>query len=141
MAVAANEELHLILSLDDTDVDKDNQASPSIRQSTNRFTVNELISVLERISSSMIKLLNTRGKELFTAFDCFASAFVETFRQCNDCVQNVKSDSVRAIKLEREFSTLRNDQNSELFMAWIQLAGDAHSSRVDCPYNEKSSKN
>ena len=147
MAVAANEEeLQFILSLDDTDVDKDDQASPSIRQSTNSFTVNELISVLERISSSMIKpevalakaiLLNTRGKELFTALDCFVSAFVEAFRQCNDCVQNVKSDSIRAIKLEREFSTLRNDQNSELFMAWPH----AHSSRVDFPYNEKSSKN
>ena len=47
MAVAANEEeLQLILSLDDTDVDKDDQASPSIWQSTNSFTVNELISVL-----------------------------------------------------------------------------------------------
>ena len=56
MVVAANEEeVQLILSLDDTDVDKDDQASPSIRQSTNSFTftVNELISVLERISSSM----------------------------------------------------------------------------------------
>ena len=54
--MAANEEeVQLILSLDDTDVDKDDQASPSIRQSTNSFTftVNELISVLERISSSM----------------------------------------------------------------------------------------
>ena len=126
MAVAANEEeLQLILSLDETDVDKDDQASPSIRQSTNSFTVNELISVLEKISSSMIKpeaalakaiILNTRGKELFTALDRFV--FVEAFRQCNDCIQNVKSDSIRVIKLEREFSTLRNDQNSELFMAW-----------------------
>ena len=86
-------------------------------------------------------LLNTHGKELFTALDCFVSAFVEAFRQCNDCVQNAKSDSKRAIKFEREFSTLRNDQNSELFMAWTQLAGDAHSSRVVCTYNEKSSKN
>ena len=151
MVVAANEEeLQLILSLDDTDVNKDDQASPSIRQSTNSFAVNELISVLERISSSMIKpeaalakaiLLNTHGKEIFTALDCFVSAFVEAFRQCNDCVQNVKSDTIRAIKFEREFSTLRNDKNSELFMAWTQLAGDAHSSRVDCTYNEKSSKN
>ena len=83
MVVAANEgELQLILSLDDTDVDKDDQASPSIRQSTNSFTVNELISVLERISSK----LNTYGKELFTALDCFVSAFVEEFRHCNDCV-------------------------------------------------------
>ena len=137
MAVAANEGLQLILSLDDTDVDKDDQASPPIRQSTNSFTVNELISVLERISSSMIKseaalakaiILNTRGNELFIALDRFVSAFVGAFRQCNDCVQNVKSGSIRAIKLEREFSTLRNDQNSELFMASGQLAGDAHSS-------------
>ena len=74
MAVAANEEeLQLILSLDDTDVDKDDQASPSIRQSTNSFTINELISVLERISSSTIKpeaalakaiiILNTDARE------------------------------------------------------------------------------
>ena len=56
MVVAANEEeLQLILCLDHTEFDKDHQASPSIQQSTNRFTVNELISVLERISSSMIK--------------------------------------------------------------------------------------
>ena len=85
MVVAANEEeLQLILSLDDTDVDKDDQASPSIQQSNNSFTVNELISVLESISSSTIKpeaalakvvLLNTLGKELFTALDCFVSAF------------------------------------------------------------------
>ena len=123
MVVAANEEeLQLI--------DKDDHTSPSIRNSTNSFTVNELISVLERVSSSTIKpeaaltkaiLLNTHGKELFTALDCFVSAFVEAFRQCNDCVQNVKSDSIRAIKFERTFSTLRNDQNSELFMAWTQL--------------------
>ena len=71
MVVAANEgELQLILSLDDT---KDDQASPSIRQSTNSFTVNELISVLERISSK----LNTYGKELFTVLDCFVSALQE----------------------------------------------------------------
>ena len=134
MVVAASEEeLQLILSLDDTDVDKDDQASPSIRQLTNSFTVNEQIS--DCLAKAI--LLNTRGKELFTALDCFVSAFVEAFRQCNDCVQNVKSDSIRAIKLEREFSTLRNDQNSELFMAWPH----AHSSRVDFPYNEKSSKN
>ena len=41
MVVADNEEeLQLILSLDDTDVGKDGQASPSTRQSTNSFTVN-----------------------------------------------------------------------------------------------------
>ena len=58
MVVAANEEeLQLIISLDHTEFDKDDQASPSIQQSTNRFTVNELISVLERISSSMINRL------------------------------------------------------------------------------------
>ena len=119
MVVAPNEEkLQLILSLDDTDVDKDDQASPSIRQSTNSFMVNVLISVLERLSSSMIKakpiLLNTHRKELFTDLDCFVSTFVEAFRQCNDYAQNVKSDSIRAMRFEREFSTLRNDQNSEL---------------------------
>ena len=127
MVVAANEELQLIPSLDDTD-DKDDQASPSIRQSTNSCTVNEvneLISVLERISSSMIKaeavlakaiLLNTHGKELFTALDCFVSPFVEAFRQCNDCVQNVKNDSIRAIKFERVLALSRymNNRSSNL---------------------------
>ena len=82
---------------------------------TNSFTIDKLISVLERISSSMIKpeatlakaiLLNTCRKELFTALDGFVSAFVEAFSQFNDCVQNVKSDSIRAIKLKIEFSTL-----------------------------------
>ena len=58
-------------------------------------------------------LLKTHGKELFTALDCFVSTFVEAFRQWNDCVQNIKSDSIRAIKFEREFSTLRNDQISD----------------------------
>ena len=121
MVVAANEEeLQLI--------DKDDHTSPSIRNSTNSFTVNELISVLERVSSSTIKpkaaltkaiLLNTHGKELFTALDCFVSAFVEAFRQMQRL--RAKSDSIRAIKFERTFSTLRNDQNSELFMAWTQL--------------------
>ena len=120
MAVAANEEeLQLILSSSMTLmlIRMIKNLLP-IRQSTNSFTVNELISVLERISSSMIKpeaalakaiILNTRGKELFTALDRFVSAFVDAFRQCNDCVQNVKSDSIRAIKLEREFSTFLND--------------------------------
>ena len=51
MVGAANEEeLQLIPSLDDIDVDKDDQASPSIRQTTNSFKVNELISVLRRSS-------------------------------------------------------------------------------------------
>ena len=75
MAEAENEEeLQLIHSLDDTDVEehKDDKASPSIRQSTNCFTVNELISVVERIWSSMVKpeaaltttiLLKTRRKK------------------------------------------------------------------------------
>ena len=63
-------------------------------QPYNSFTVSELGSVLETISSSMIKteaalaraiLLNTHEKELFTALG-FVSAFVEAFRPCNDCV-------------------------------------------------------
>jgi hypothetical protein len=40
----------LILSLDDTDVEKDDKTSPIIRQSTDAFTTNEVIAVLERIS-------------------------------------------------------------------------------------------
>ena len=90
MAVAANEdeELQLILSLDDTDVDNDDQTSPSILQSTNNFTVSELIAVLERISSScLIKaeadlattiLSNTRGKAL-AAYNKKSSKFKEQY--------------------------------------------------------------
>ena len=37
--------------------------------------------------------------------------------------------------LEREFSMLRNDKNSELFMTWTQFAGDAHSSQVEFSKN------
>ena len=73
-------------------------------------------------TASPVEHARELGNELFSALDCFVSVFLELFRQCNDCVQNVKRDSLRAIKLEREFSTLRKYQNSELFMAWTQLA-------------------
>ena len=58
-------------------------------QPHNSFTFNELSSVLETISSSMIKpeaaltraiLLNTHKKELFTALG-FVSAFVEAMQR------------------------------------------------------------
>ncbi|CAB4012589.1 ATP-dependent DNA helicase PIF1 [Paramuricea clavata] len=66
------EDFDLILSLDDTDAEKDDKTSPVIRQSTDAFTINEVIAVLERISSSTIKseaeiattiLRNTRGEK------------------------------------------------------------------------------
>ncbi|CAB4007037.1 Hypothetical predicted protein [Paramuricea clavata] len=66
------EDFDLILSLDDAE--KDDKISPVIRQSTDAFTINEVIAVLERISSSTIKseaeiattiLRNTRGKKRF----------------------------------------------------------------------------
>ncbi|CAB4035652.1 Hypothetical predicted protein [Paramuricea clavata] len=104
----------LILSLDDTDVEKDDKTSPVIRQSTDAFTTNEVIAVLERISSSTIKseaeiatkiLRNTRGKKDLATLDCFVSVFVEAFNKCNG----------------------RNDIESNLFDAWKRLAGDAHS--------------
>ena len=126
----------LILSLDDTDVEKDDKTSPIIRQSTDAFTTNEVIAVLERISSSTItseaeiatKILgNTRGKKDFATLDCFVSVFVEAFNKCNGSVKNFKSDGVRAIRLEKKFATLRNDMESNLFDAWKRLAGDAHS--------------
>ncbi|CAB4039218.1 Hypothetical predicted protein, partial [Paramuricea clavata] len=47
------EDFDLILSLDDAE--KDDKTSPVIRQSTDAFTINEVIAVLERISSSTIK--------------------------------------------------------------------------------------
>ncbi|CAB3983675.1 Hypothetical predicted protein [Paramuricea clavata] len=87
------EDFDLILSLDDTDAEKDDKTSPVIRQSTDAFTINEVIAVLERISSSTIKseaeiattniLRNTRGKKDFATLDCFVSVFVEAFNQCN----------------------------------------------------------
>ncbi|CAB3988105.1 Hypothetical predicted protein [Paramuricea clavata] len=113
------EDFDLILSLDDTDAEKDDKTSPVIRQSTDAFTINEVIAVLERISSSTIKseaetattiLRNTRGKKDFATLDCFVSVFVEAFNQCNGSVKKFKSDSVRAIRLEKKFPTLRNDK-------------------------------
>ena len=130
------EDFDLILSLDDTDAEKDDKTSPVIRQSTDAFTINEVIAVLERISSSTIKseaeiattiLRNTRGKKDFATLDCFVSVFVEAFNQCNGSVKKFKSDSVQAIRLEKKFATLRNDKESNLFDAWKRLTGDAHS--------------
>ena len=52
--------------------------------------------------------------------------FVEAFYHCNDTANKLKSESIRAIRLEKEFTTLRFDQKSNLYDAWKQLAGDAH---------------
>ncbi len=144
MAEAANElseDLDLILNgLDDTDVDNDSKTSPVVRQSTDSFSVKELIAVLDRISSSIVVseaklaatiLKNTRGKNNCTALDRFVLVFVEAFNECNDLVKRFKTDSIRAIRLEKEFATLRNDRNSRLFIAWKQLVGDAHGAHVD----------
>ena len=49
------EDFDLIRSLDDTGAEKDDKTSPVIRQLTDAFTINEVIAVLKRISSSTIK--------------------------------------------------------------------------------------
>ena len=51
---------------------------------------------------------------------------VEAFNQCNNSEDKFKSDSITAIRLEKEFAILTNDRKSKLFNAWKQLAGDAH---------------
>ena len=95
------DDFDLILSLDDTDAEKDGKISPVFRQSTDTFAINKVMAVLERISSSTIKseaeiattiLRDTRGKKDFATLDCFVSIFVEAFNQCNCSVKKFKSD-------------------------------------------------
>ena len=134
------EHLELIVSLDDIDAQKDEKTSPAIQQSTSAFTVNEVIAVLERILSSTLEseaematkiLKKTRGKKYYTTLERFVFEFVEAFNKCNDTASKLKSESIRAIRLEKEFAALRSDQNSQLYDAWKQLAGDAHDLLVD----------
>jgi hypothetical protein len=52
----------------------------------------------------------------FATLDCFVSVFVKTFNQCNGSVKKFKSVSVRAIRLEKKFATLRNDKEWPIYL-------------------------
>ena len=86
----------------------DDKTSATIQQSTS-------VAVLERISSSTLKseaeiatkiLKNTCEKKNFTTLERFISVFVEGFNHCNDTANKLKSENIRAIRLEKEFTTL-----------------------------------
>ena len=88
-------------SLDDTDLD-----------TNTNFSVNDLIAVLDRVSSSKIKceaelantiLANTREKKCLNPLCCFVSSLVDAFRECSDRIKKVKNNSILVIKSEREF--------------------------------------
>ena len=104
------------------------------------FTVNELISVLKRVSSSKIKpeaefaakiLANTLEKEYLKPLYCFVSSLADAFRQCSDRASRVKSNNLRAIKLEKEFSALRYNKTSALYISWKQLVADTCACQVE----------
>ena len=67
-------------------------------------------------------LKNTREKNC--TLDRFVSAFVQAFETCSDTVKKYKACSMREIRLEKEFGTLRNDKDSEVFNAWKELVGE-----------------
>ena len=58
------------------------------------------------------------------ALDRFVSAFVQAFETCSDTVKKYKTCSMREIRLEKEFGTLTNDKDSEVFNAWKELVGE-----------------
>jgi hypothetical protein len=128
--LSEDEELQQIISLDDTDLDTNTNSSLPVVGTTTGFTVNDLITVLDRVSSSKIKceaelantiLANTREKKCLNPLCCFVSSLVDAFRECSDRIKKVKNNSIRAIKLEREFSTLRHAKASKLFVEWNKL--------------------
>ena len=53
--LSEDEELQQIISLDDTDLDTNTNSSLPVVGTTTGFTVNDLIAVLDRVSSSKIK--------------------------------------------------------------------------------------
>ena len=120
-------EFESIFSPDDT-----SKLSLTVETNTS-FTNKDLISVLNRVSLSKIKpeaefaakiLANTLEKEYFKPLYCFVSSLTDAFRQCCDRANKVKSDNLRAIKLEKEFSALRYDKTSALYISWKQLVAD-----------------
>lgn len=136
MAAFRNEdeaELECIFSPDDTDVGTLDTCKPSTAKTNTSFTVKELISVLNRVSSSKIRreadfaakiLANTLEKEYLKPLYCFVSSLVEAFKQCSDRASKVKSENLRAIKLEKEFSALRYDKTTALYISWKQLVAN-----------------
>ena len=45
-------------------------------------------------------------------------------KQCSDRASKVKSENLRAIKLEKEFSALRYDKTTALYISWKQLVAN-----------------
>jgi hypothetical protein len=126
-------EFESIFSLDDTDLVTDTSKSSLTVETNTSFTNKELISVLNRVSLNKIKLeaefaakilANTLEKEYFKPLYCFVSSLTDALRQCCVRANKVKSDNLRAIKLEKEFSALRYDKTSALYTSWKQLVAD-----------------
>ncbi|CAB4039921.1 Hypothetical predicted protein [Paramuricea clavata] len=126
-------EFELIFSPDDTDLVTDTSKLSLTVETNTSFTNKDLISVLNRVSLSKIKpeaefaakiVANTLEKEYFKPLSCFVSSLTDAFRQCCDRANKVKSDNLRAIKLEKEFSALRYDKTSALYISWKQLVAD-----------------
>ena len=128
-ACEENQDLESIILFDDTDADiEDDEEPPAVQQSSAAFNTQEVITILERISGSVMKseanlanaiLKNSREKNC--TLDRFVSAFVQAFETCNDTVRKYKTCSIREIRLEKQFATLRNDKDSEVFNAWNEL--------------------
>ena len=131
-ACEKNQDLESIILFDDTDADiKDDEEPPAVQQSSAAFNTQEVITVLERISGSVMRseanfanaiLKNTREKNC--KLDRFVSAFVQAFETCSDTVKKYKTCSIQEIRLEKEFATLRSDKVSEVFNAWKELVGE-----------------
>ena len=126
-----NQDLESIILFDDTDADIKDDEEPAVQQSSAAFNIQEVITILERISGSVMKseanlanaiLKNTCEKNC--TLDRFVSAFVQAFETCNDTVKKYKTCSIWEIRLEKQFATLRNDKDSEVFNAWKELVGE-----------------
>jgi hypothetical protein len=105
-------EFESIFSPDDTDLVTDTSKLSLTVETNTSFTNKDLISVLNQVSLSKIKpeaefaakiLANMLEKEYFKPLYCFVSSLTDAFRQCCDRANKVKSDNLRAIKLEKEW--------------------------------------
>ena len=121
-------ELECIFSPDDTDVGTLDTCKPSKVKTNTSFTVKELISVLNRISSSKIRseadfaakiLANTLEKEYLKPLYCFVSSLVEAFKQCSDRASKVKSENLALSNWRKSF-----DKTTALYISWKQLVAN-----------------
>ena len=123
-ACEENQDLESIILFDDTDADiKDDEEPPAVQQSSAAFNTQKVITILERISGSVMKseanlanatLKNTREKNC--TLDRFVSAFVQAFETCNDTVKKYKTCSI--FRLEKQFATLRNEKLAAGKLGW-----------------------